>query len=74
MVLCCANTVKFIWQLSSFTGGERHQMSLRAFLQAHMSRTTDVPYASWIASSHDEYEPTAFRAIQYHVTFMEKGL
>ena len=72
MVLCRANTVEFIWKLSNFTGGERPQMSLRALLQAHTSRTIDVPYASWIASSHEKYEPTAFRAIQYHVAFMGK--
>ena len=72
MVLCRANTVKFIWQLSSFTGGERPEMSSRAFLQAHMSRTIDVPYASWIDSSHEKYEPTVFRAIKYHVAFMGK--
>ena len=40
-----------IWQLSSFTGGRRHQVSLHVLFQAQGSVSL-----SWIASSHEKIQ------------------
>ena len=70
-VLRHTNTVKVIWPHSSFTGRGRPRVLLRALFQAQAGnprRTTNVPLASRIASSHEKnpkslagFEPTAAR-------------
>ena len=49
LLFCCwvisrIDTVNILWWFSSFTGGGKPQMPLRAYF-GHLSRTTDVPYA-----------------------------
>ena len=53
-VLRCTNIVKHIWQLSSFTCGVPPYVI--SGTNGHVSRTNDVPSASWIASSHERIQ------------------
>jgi hypothetical protein len=63
-----------IWRLSSLIGGGRPQMPLFALFQAqeHLSRTTNIPQASWIASSREipKYSSERFECAEPGVTWV----
>ena len=51
------NSISVIWRRPAITGGGRPRVPLRALFhhEGHLGRTTDLPQASWMASSHIEF-------------------